>query len=75
MQDPELNSVLAAEITSTCLTQKSQNKTVINDIYWHIVNVPTIYAPQLYAPIHTTAGSTHGGNSFSYVESLDSVVF
>lgn len=68
MQDPKLNSVLATEITSTWLTQKSQNKTVINDIYWHIVNVHTIYAPQLYAPICTTAGSTHGGHSFSCVE-------
>lgn len=41
-------SVLATEITSTCLTQKSHSKTVINDIYWHIVKVCTMYAPQLY---------------------------
>lgn len=46
----KLNSVLAPEITSTWPSQKSQNKTVINDIYWHFVNVSTICAPQPYMP-------------------------
>ncbi len=59
---------LATKITSTWLAKKSQNKTVINDIYWHNVNVLTVYALQLYAPSCTTAGSTHGGRSFSCVE-------
>lgn len=61
-------SVLATEIASTWLTQKSKNKSLINDIYWQIVNVRGIFAPLLQARMCTTAGWTHGGHSFSCVE-------
>lgn len=56
------NTQLNTEITSTWLTQKikSQNKTVINDVYWQIC----LCATQLYGPILTIVDSAHVNYTF-----------